>query len=987
MALEVIVALAGLGVPARPAVAQRPGEPPARHMVPDSAGARPDTTKQQADTTKEQVDSTKLEIQQRLQRLSRPLGSDSLLYVEDSVTTARRRERGGSGAAAAADSTLKELLRMPGYGVTEYRAGQADFAAKDRVLLLESSKEQKAEVNREGNDIQADSSIQFSQATGLIRTAGESSFTPAGGDKVDARGLIYDLHLGQGSAMDAKTTYDQEGAKWITSGNMPLASPDSTYMSKAIFTSCDLPTPHYHFETDEIKIIAGKVLVARPVRLYFADVPVAWLPFIANSLSKGRASGILTPQFSVNDIVRTSSGYQRRLSNLGFYWAMSDYSDALFAIDWWSQNYVALTSSLNYRFSREFLNGSIDVRRFWQSGGGHQLTFRTQHAWAVDERTSVRVSGQYASSASFVTQNSFDPQEVTQSINSSGGISHRFGWGNLSVSANRQQYLSDSRTAWTLPSANLSLSTITLFKAPPSEAHFWNNMTLSGSGSFTRNTLNRMQPDTFQVGSEDTRQMRGQESGTLSMGAFSLRQSVDFQSATSLGIPEAYLDQGSSADAADLLAGAPSRSVSSQTIAWSASMDYQQRLIGSTTVTPSLTLSGNLFKSDTSTYAPTYVSAPSKVSFGATLKTDLYRFFPGFGPYQAIRHKVSPSFSFQWSPETTPTELQSQVFRGTRAIGEVKTLGLTLNQTFEAKKKASSDSTQAAASADSALADGGQAAPGGMPDAPRELPKPEIVQLLGISTSVVSYDFVRADSTSFIRGFTTTQLHNQISSDFLRGLSLSVNHDLFDDKVDDNGQLHRKFAPHLSQVNLSFALSSTSAIVRFLGLGGNGKSAAAAGNAKGRPSEAEDTTGGDSFATSVTDPNSIIPGGAGGRMGRMGGTFRGGQGWQANLNYALNRPRAGGSAVSKMLSGTVRLHPTPHWDVSWRTSYDLERGQFNDQTVALTRDLHRWEARFLFTQPATGNWQFRFEVSLIDQRDLKFDYSQHSAGAGRSIMR
>ena len=33
------------------------------------------------------------------------------------------------------------------------------------------------------------------------------------------------------------------------------------------------------------------------VKLYFADVPVAWLPFFAQSLGSGRASGILTPRF------------------------------------------------------------------------------------------------------------------------------------------------------------------------------------------------------------------------------------------------------------------------------------------------------------------------------------------------------------------------------------------------------------------------------------------------------------------------------------------------------------------------------------------------------------------------------------------------------------------------------------------------------------------------------------------------------------------
>jgi hypothetical protein len=62
----------------------------------------------------------------------------------------------------------------------------------------------------------------------------------------------------------------------------------------------------------------------------------------------------------------------------------------------------------------------------------------------------------------------------------------------------------------------------------------------------------------------------------------------------------------------------------------------------------------------------------------------------------------------------------------------------------------------------------------------------------------------------------------------------------------------------------------------------------------------------------------------------------------------------------------------------WRTSYDIEQNSFLDHTVRLTRDLHRWQASFVFAQTVTGNWTFGFQVSLTDNRDLKFDYDQRS---------
>jgi hypothetical protein len=60
----------------------------------------------------------------------------------------------------------------------------------------------------------------------------------------------------------------------------------------------------------------------------------------------------------------------------------------------------------------------------------------------------------------------------------------------------------------------------------------------------------------------------------------------------------------------------------------------------------------------------------------------------------------------------------------------------------------------------------------------------------------------------------------------------------------------------------------------------------------------------------------------------------------------------------------------------------MELNRFNDHSIRLTRDLHRWEANFDFLQTATGNWTFRFEVRLTDNEDLKFDYRQRNLDLG-----
>ena len=928
----------------------------------------------EAQEAEQQVDSTQLRIMERLRRLARPPGYDSVLFVLDSIAQEESRLNRPAGAGPGNDSTLAALRAMRGFALTEYQADETRFDAQEGVLILHGAEGERARIVREGNEITADTSITVDESSGRVRAIGNPTLTPEVGETIDLDQLIFDMNEARASGTHAKTSYQQGGANWNVTGDMPFAGVDSTFMTHAIFTSCDDTEPHYHFETDNIKIIGGKLLVARPVRLYFADVPVFWLPFIAQSITQGRSSGLLVPRFSVNDIVRTSGGHRRRVSNIGFSWAMSDYSDAVLALDWFSDNFLALTSSVQYRFNRQFLDGNLTFRQYWRNDGSKERALNTRHNWDIDERTQLRMSANWTSSPAFVRENSFNPREVTQSIDSEGGINRRFSFGSLSLGATRREYLSDDRVEWTLPSANLSLSTITLFKAPGNRARFYNNLTWSGGANLTQRSQDRLQADTFDLSLVDTKQSTAGVRSNISMGNLTFSQSVDLAEASTLGIPEAWLVMGDSANPAELLTDAAARSITDQNLTWRTSLGYQQQLIGSTTITPRLSMSGKMFQSDTSQLAPSFVSAPSRVSFGATLKTDIYGFdrsllAPLLG-FEAIRHKLSPSFQYEWSPETTPTELQSNVF-GSRAIQPKNVITFTLNQTWEGKRPEEEGDTAAAQA---------QTAAGANPDEPRRMEGASTVNLLSLRTSAIRYDFVEADSVGyFLGGFDENlRLSNHISSDFLRGLSISMLHDLFDVPTVDGEEQGRSFAPHLSSVNLNFAVGSNSGIFRWLrGLAGGEVE-------EPEPEDEEVEEELDPFAAEgVTDESSIVPTTNRGAPGARRTSGRG-SGWNANVSYSLQRPRGDERQASQMITGSVTMRPTEQWNLSWRTAYDVERGGFNDHTIRLSRDIHRWSANFDFLQTATGNWTFRFEVSLTDNQDLKFDYEQRNLDYGRA---
>ena len=150
----------------------------------------------------------------------------------------------------------------------------------------------------------------------------------------------------------------------VSPGNVAQDSSSSRiYAGSADITSCDLPTPHYHFSAGEVKWISKNVLVARPVVLYVRDVPILWLPFIFQDVRPGRRSGILVPQIGLNDLVRPTRTYNRQITNIGYYWAPTITWISPRRLDWFANRYVQYGVAGQYRWLNRFMSGSAGVQR------------------------------------------------------------------------------------------------------------------------------------------------------------------------------------------------------------------------------------------------------------------------------------------------------------------------------------------------------------------------------------------------------------------------------------------------------------------------------------------------------------------------------------------------------------------------------------------------------------------------------------------------
>ncbi len=907
-----------------------------------------------------------------------PPGQDTLRYddefLEDSLRVdpadtipridveARRQELGGTAGFPSRDALFNSLMELPGYHALEYRGREAQIEVATQRLSLIGD----AQVNRARDVLIADTilyrgSVQFMEARRGIELAGLD------GSEVTSDSVLYfDLAAMTGTVYRAETQFAQRGANWRVIGNVIPKSQDTLFAARSEFTSCDIEEPHYTFRASKIKLVNNDVIVAWPVVLYVSNVPVFWLPFFASEIKQGRRSGILPPRFGFNDIVQTSGGAGRNVTDFGYYWAINDYTDAQASVDWYSGDYTRVNGRFNYRWLKKFVRGGLLYSQSF-SDNGNNLRFDLDHDQSIGLNTQLRASIEYIQDKRIYQDQSFRPDEQTQTIDSDIGLNHRFRFANLSASARRRQYLNDDRVETTLPSLNLSFSPLTLFRAPATSQGLFNNIVFSAAASANRRLVE------LDLGT-DLDATTATASGSLTLQKLTLRASADY---------------GRAKDTPSDSTGIELPSLLEQTMRWSAGLNYQVNLVGSTTFRPSAQISGTSINVDT--LGMGFVSAPMRTSFGASLSTDVFGFYPGFASFERIRHKFSPQATWAYSPAVSIDSALSEIPGLGAASGARNTLSVGFNQTFEAKVRSQqvpqlpadsvrggwpdslvvTDSIRPTVEGLEVLADDsvalGTGPVGGFDDPssvfrgaepPTRRAQSRTVTVLAIRTNALAFDFAREDGGSSL---VTEKLSNAFSSDLMRGFQLNIRHDLFDGIGTD-----RRFKPFMEALTMSFSLRSGTGLGDIFGLGSS-------------PGGGRDRAGGEAESPQNVDSQYRLREFEGSYRTDPFSNARGGGSWTVSLRYSLVRTRATESGnESQTIDGTLTFQPTPGWSVRWTTQYNFTQGEFGTQYITLDRDLHRWRASFQFSRSPNGNTLFQVGVRLSDAPELHGDYNQRT---------
>ena len=870
------------------------------------------------------------------------------------------------------DSVEQALLDLHGYRITRYSADSVQFLPGSKEIRMSG---RRSLVSRDATTLEADT-INYAQQNCAIYAAGSPQLFDATGVVV-GHGMLYDACNHAGLIGKATTDLKEGSGTWYVRGNLAVDNQeDRVYGAGANITSCDLADPHYHFAAREVKWVSKSLMVARPAVLYVADVPILWLPFIFQDMRRGRHSGMIPPSIGLNDIVRTSRSFHRDIRNLGYYWAINDYTDAQVTTEWFSTQYLRVDARFRYRWLDQFMTGGLAFSEVhWFNGAtSEQIVWNHQQDFSFESHLTANVN--YATSPQVISRSAVDPALSVATIDSRLNFQQKFPWGSLSLGGSRTQNLSNAQVTMTLPSVSFTPNPIAISQNATWTPSFSLINSLLEHGPSTNVGANTQLPivpgDTI-VRFNDTRQTTLSLSTPLRVGRWNWSNSLSLADQWSnQRVADTVVDP---ADTSRRLVRTYDQTFETQ-FDWSTGIGLPLVFQGSWNLQPSVNIvnaaSGPYMIRNRFTNGA-FVAQGKRLGYALAVSPTFFGLFPGFGPIARIRHSISPSLNWSYAPSANiPLDYAKALAAGgavtTTRSPATQTLSFGLNQTFEAKLRP-------------------PPLPPGADTAGAPAPEGRKIKLLSIQTSGLGVDLEQAKkkgSTGWVSG----SLSNTFATDLLRGFSVSTTHSLFDGPV---GSANSRFHPYLTSVSARFGVgpSLLQAIGAFFGLASPAPAPAAAQGAgrdslrSGRDTLALPTPFSDAYARGpLSDRPTALD-----QLGPRGSTTA----FNASIAFDLSRQRPidaavaarTGQAVSSVVpqstvSGSISFSPTRHWSVSWQTLYDIQKGQFGSHVLRLDRDLHDWRATFSFVQSPNGNVVFNFNITLIDQPEIKFDYDQRN---------
>ncbi|MEP1035145.1 putative LPS assembly protein LptD [Ekhidna sp.] len=467
---------------------------------------------------------------------------------------------------------------------------------------------------------------------------------------------------------------------------------DELFIRGAAYTTCNLEDPHFSIQSSKLKVIPNNKVVSGPFNMRFRDVPTPlFFPFGMFPQPKEKSSGIIVPSYGEE---------QRRgffLRNGGYYFAISDYMDLRLTGDIYSKGGSGVNAVSNY-YKRYSFRGTFnfsyansvtdDVENPIET---NDYSIRWNHTPESKGNSSFSASVN-AATRTYTQNNNLVVQDFDRSINSqlASSISYRKIFAgtpfNMSSNLRHSQNLQSGIVNLTLPDLTVNMNRIYPFKnvvnssnSPISKLSFSHNLVAKNELS-----NDRIRSSNFNVINRSARSDSVITFNSDNFNEIFRRSQLGFKHAvpisTSMNVFK-YFTLNPTFNYQEL---------------WY-TKELQYEYVEEENGVRIDTVSG--------------FSRAGSWSTGASLNTRVYgTVFFTKGKIQAIRHVMTPSVSFNYSPDFSDTkygvysDVQIDSLGNTQRVskyegfaygsppgGESKTLGFALSNNLEMKVASKKD--------------------------------------------------------------------------------------------------------------------------------------------------------------------------------------------------------------------------------------------------------------------------------------------------------
>ncbi|RMG79395.1 MAG: LPS-assembly protein LptD [Bacteroidetes bacterium] len=237
------------------------------------------------------------------------------------------------------------------------------------------------------------------------------------------KGIIYDAHS------------QEEGMQVIARKAKYISSKDSThndviYSEGAIFTTCQLSHPHFGVRSRKQKVVPGEVAVVGPSNIEIMGIPTPLvLPFGFFPLKKGQRTGLIFPQN-----YEFSEAFGFGLNQVGWYFPINDQWDLQLTSDIYMKGTFRIHAASRYRRRYKYngnLNLDIAYLRNENSAGRLEYSPSFGIRWTHNQDAKAHPTRTFRGSLNLQTngyqqRNEFDAQSQFQSsLSSNVSLSYR----------------------------------------------------------------------------------------------------------------------------------------------------------------------------------------------------------------------------------------------------------------------------------------------------------------------------------------------------------------------------------------------------------------------------------------------------------------------------------------------------------------------------------------------------------------------------------